>query len=74
MSTALYGVEVALAIALIVIFLLQAKGGGLSGIFGGGFAGSTFRTRRGIEKIVFRLGIILTVIFVICCALSVKLY
>jgi preprotein translocase subunit SecG len=74
MNTALYGVEIALAIVLIVVFLLQAKGGGLSGIFGGGFAGSTFRTKRGIEKTLFRLSIILTVIFVICCALSVKWY
>lgn len=49
------------AIFLIVIILIQVRGQSVN-IFGGG--GDTFRTRRGFEKILFQLTIIVSVIFV----------
>ena len=61
--------QILIAIALIVTILLQLRGGGLGGIFGQ--ADSVYRTRRGIEKTLFRLTIVLCVIFVIIATLSV---
>ena len=46
---------------LIVAVLLQSRGGGLSNIFGG--AGEVYQTRRGIEKAIFVITVILTVLF-----------
>ena len=50
-----------IAIALIVVLLLQARGSGSSLI---GEASSTFRSRRGVEQLLFRMTIVLAVIFV----------
>ena len=46
---------------LIVAVLLQSHGGGLSNICGG--AGEVYQTRRGIEKAVFVITVILVVLF-----------
>jgi preprotein translocase subunit SecG len=50
------------AVALVAVILLQVHGGGLGGIFGQPDA--VYRTRRGIEKTLFRLTIILAAVFV----------
>ena len=60
--------QLLLAIALIVTILFQLRGGGIGGIFGQ--ADSVYRTRRGIERTLFMLTIILAVIFVIFAILS----
>jgi len=41
--------------------LLQARGAGLGSAFGGD--GNVYRTKRGVEKIVFRATIVLSVCF-----------
>jgi len=51
-----------IAILLIVSILLQNRESGLSGVFGGG--GTVFRTKRGLEKILFIATIVLVVIFI----------
>ncbi len=48
---------------LIVLILLQQRGTGLSGTFGGG-EGSTYSTRRGAEKIIFTSTIVLAILFI----------
>ena len=63
MPTYLVVAQIFVAIALIVTILFQLHGGGLGGIFGQ--TESVYRTRRGIEKTLLRLTIILAVIFVI---------
>ena len=55
--------QIVLSVALIIALLLQVKGGGLGGIFGQ--ADSVYRTRRGVEKTLFQLTIVLVVIFII---------
>ena len=50
-----------ICVALIAAILLQSKGSGLGSVFGGD--GSVFRTRRGAEKGLFQLTIILAVVF-----------
>jgi len=58
------------SVALVLAILLQAKGGGLGGIFGQ--ADSVYRTRRGIERTLFRFTIALVVIFILLAILSVR--
>ncbi len=55
--------QIVLAIALILAILLQVRGGGLGGIFGQ--ASTVFRTKRGVEKTLFQLTIVLVVLFII---------
>lgn len=53
--------QIVIAILLILAILLQNRGAGVSGIFGGG--GDVYRTKRGIEKTLFIATIVLAVIF-----------
>jgi preprotein translocase subunit SecG len=68
-TTALNIATIIISIALSAVLLLQAKGSG----FGAGLGGTTsmFRTRRGIEKTLFQLTIVLTVLWLAICILSV---
>jgi preprotein translocase subunit SecG len=52
-----------LAVALIAAILLQQRGTGLGGAFGGEV--TAYRSRRGIERTLFRLTIVLAVLFVL---------
>jgi len=54
--------QIVLSIALTLAILLQVRGGGLGGIFGQ--ASTVFRTKRGVEKTLFRLTIVLVVLFI----------
>ena len=55
-------IQIVLSLALILVIMLQVRGGGLGGIFGQ--ADTVFRTRRGIEKTLFQITIVLIVLFV----------
>lgn len=54
-------VQLILSIPLIAAILLQAKGAGLSGVFGG--EGNVYRTKRGAEKTIFLFTIVIAVLF-----------
>lgn len=54
-------VQIILAILLVTVILLQARGTGLGAAFGG--EGNVYRTKRGIEKKLFHFTIILAVLF-----------
>lgn len=62
MRNLLFGFQIAVSVLLIGAILLQQKGGGLGSAFGGD--GQVYRSRRGIEKVLFILTIILAVLFV----------
>ena len=49
------------AILLIVVILLQNRGTGVSGLFGGG--GNVYVTKRGFEKKLYIATIVLAIIF-----------
>jgi preprotein translocase subunit SecG len=68
----LYIAQIVVAVALILVSLLQVKGGGLGGIFGQ--ADTVYRTKRGVEKTLFQFTIALVVIFVTLSLISLKLY
>jgi preprotein translocase subunit SecG len=59
--------SILLSIALIAVILLQVKGEGVGGLQSGSFV----RTRRGLEKTLFQLTIVLSVLWVGVAALAV---
>ncbi|MEP6469266.1 MAG: preprotein translocase subunit SecG [Chloroflexota bacterium] len=60
--------QMILAAAVIAAILLQQRGTGLGGAFGGEV--TAYRSRRGIERTLFRLTILLAVLFVLFSLLS----
>ena len=70
MATYLYIAQIVVAVALILVSLLQVKGGGLGGIFGQ--ADTVYRTKRGVEKTLFQLTIVLAVIFIVLSIVSLR--
>jgi preprotein translocase subunit SecG len=72
MQAALQIVAILLAIALVVVILLQARTGGLGEMLGGDQSGIT-RTRRGLEKTLFNATIALAIAFVLVAILSAYL-
>ena len=54
-------VQIVISILLIILILLQQRGGGLGNVFGG--SGDVYRTKRGVEKFIFRATIVLVAIF-----------
>jgi len=54
--------QLVLGLLLIISILMQQRGSGLSGTFGGG-EGNAYSTRRGVEKIIFAATIIIAVLF-----------
>lgn len=71
MQTYLSVAQIVLAIALMLIILLQVRGGGLGGIFGQ--PDTVYRTKRGMEKTMFQLTIALAVLFIIIAIISLRL-
>ncbi len=63
--------QILVAIVLTVVILLQAKGSGVGTALGGGTSGS-FRTRRGVEKTLFQLTIVLAAVFLAISAWGVR--
>jgi preprotein translocase subunit SecG len=55
--------QIVVSIALIIAILLQARGVGLSGTFGGDSA--VYRSRRGVERRLWQFTIVLLVLFVV---------
>lgn len=55
--------QIVIAIAVASSILLQARGTGLSSTFGG--ESTAYRSRRGIERTLFRLTVVLVAVFII---------
>lgn len=53
--------QIAVSVLLIAAILLQARGSGLGATFGG--EGNVYRTKRGVEKFLFRATIVLSILF-----------
>ena len=56
--------EVIISIILIILILLQERSSGLSGALGGGGAGASYQTRRGLEKGIFWATVLCGIVFV----------
>ena len=62
--------QIVLSVALTLVILLQVRGGGLGGIFGQ--QDTVYRTRRGVEKTLFQLTIVLVVLFIVIALISLR--
>jgi preprotein translocase subunit SecG len=54
--------QIVIAVAVAASILLQARGTGLSSTFGG--ESTAYRSRRGLERTLFRLTVVLIVVYV----------
>ncbi len=63
MATVLQVFQLVSAALLIVVILLQHRGTGIGGAFGG--EDLSYRGRRGIEKLLFRATILFSAIFLV---------
>jgi preprotein translocase subunit SecG len=72
MTDILDGALILTSIALVLSIILQSKGAGLGSLTGGD-TGGVFTARRGIEKTLFWVTIIFSVIFFILAIASVIL-
>ena len=70
MQTYLEVAQIVLSLVMIVVLLLQVKGAGLGGIFGQ--QTGVYRTKRGMEKTLFRFTLILVIIFVLVSIFAVR--
>jgi preprotein translocase subunit SecG len=64
-------IQIVLSVALVVVVLLQSRGGGFSATFSSDT--SIYRTRRGVERTLFQFTIGLAIVFVLVSIASVKL-
>jgi len=59
---------IAVSVLLVVAILMQKRGAGLGGVFGG--EGSVYMTKRGAEKVIYIATIVLGVAFVLLSLVS----
>jgi protein translocase SecG subunit len=55
--------QIVLGIFVIASILLQQRGAGMGGAFGGGDGANVYATRRGAERIIFYATIVASVLF-----------
>ncbi len=68
MKNLLTVIQIIVAAFLVIAILLQNRGQGLSSSFGGG--GEFYRSKRGLEKILFRATIVLGCLFLLSSILN----
>ncbi len=56
-------IQIILSCTVIFFILLQVRGAGLGSAFGASNTSSTFKTRRGVEKLIFNITIVFVVLF-----------
>jgi preprotein translocase subunit SecG len=60
---------IVVSITLVGLVLMQTKGTGLGSIFGGD--GGVYQTRRGVERTLFNMTIVVAVLFLVISLLTV---
>lgn len=63
MNTVIVVTQIILSIVFIAAILLQTRGTGLGSVLGG--SGASYRSRRGVEKILFFATIIVAALFLL---------
>ncbi len=64
MAVALQLSSIVISVLMIILILLQVKGGALGSLLGGDAGGGIARTRRGLEKTLFRITVFLSIAFI----------
>ena len=70
MQAVLQVLQIIIATILVVVILMQSRGSGFGGAFG--TQAAVFRTRRGIERYLFRGTVLLAAVFVAVALLSAR--
>lgn len=63
-------IQIILSLVLIILILVQARGSGMGGLFGGGDT-SVYSTRRGVERTLFNLTIVVSLAYFIIAIINV---
>ena len=63
--------QIIVSLLLVTTIILQARGTGLGSLWGGG--GESYRSKRGAEKILFIITIVLATLFLLSSVVSVLL-
>lgn len=71
MKTFLLAIQIAVSLLLVATILLQATGTGLGSTWGGG--GETYRSKRGVERILLFTTIALVVLFLALAIVNLRL-
>ena len=71
MVTVIHISLIIVSVALITSVIMQSKGAGLGGLTGAD-TGGIFTARRGVEKTLFYVTIVLSIVFFILAIVSVK--
>lgn len=74
MNTAFQVASIVMSVVLVILIMLQVKGGGLGSLLGGDAGGGIARTRRGLEKTLFQITVGLAVVFLTICIFAVVFY
>ena len=62
--------QIIISVALTAVILLQTKGGGMGGMFGGTET-AVYKTRRGVERTIFNITIGISIAFFVITVLNV---
>lgn len=73
MELALNLAMIVTSFTLMVVILLQSRGAGLGGLTGGEYGGAGYHVRRGVERLLFQVTIVLSVVFFALAILNVVL-
>lgn len=71
MKNTFFIIQIVLSIILIISIILQQRGTGLGGAFGG--EGNVYRSRRGAEKFLFTATIVIAILFIASIIISLKI-
>ncbi len=63
-------IQIVISVALVILILIQSKGSGMGSLFGGGDSG-VYTTRRGVEKTLFNLTVVVSLVFFLISTLNV---
>jgi preprotein translocase subunit SecG len=64
-------IQIVISVALIILILIQSKGSGMGSLFGGGGDSGVYTTRRGVEKTLFNLTVVVALTFFLVAILNV---
>ncbi len=73
MELALNLAMIVTSFTLMVVILLQSRGAGLGGLTGGEYGGAGYHVRRGVERLLFQVTIVLSLVFFVLAILNVIL-
>ncbi len=72
--TVLPYVQIILSILLIAAILLQQRGSSMGGVLGGDNFSASYHKRRGAELFLFRISVVLSILFVASALLSLLVH